>query len=200
MTTGTPIITSFTGTHDTESVKRSGPNDIASDLAVQLKSGLVAIEAKKVDSVIRECQIAHLEISDLDVSLVANLHCHKVWQAVLDMIKAVSEGMMSTLPSFWRIAKSFLDGKFQKVGSSLLLVQAVFLIIVYSRQDRVDRVEVQRNVVPWSWISSNYTSHWYPSFSNYRRSQSWLQLGLTVKRRRSLFCLPTPTLSRQLII
>jgi hypothetical protein len=38
-----------------------------------------------------------------------------LWQAILDMVKNVSEAMMSSLPSFWRISKDFMEGKFKKV-------------------------------------------------------------------------------------
>ena len=38
-----------------------------------------------------------------------------IWQAVLDVVKNVSEAMMSSLPSFWRISKDFMEGKFKKV-------------------------------------------------------------------------------------
>lgn len=40
---------------------------------------------------------------------------HNAWNAVFDMVKNVSEVMMSTLPNFWKIAKGFLDGKYRKV-------------------------------------------------------------------------------------
>lgn len=39
-----------------------------------------------------------------------------VWLAIHDLIKNVSEIMMSSIPSFWKISKSFMDGKFKKVG------------------------------------------------------------------------------------
>lgn len=39
---------------------------------------------------------------------------HDVWGVVFDMVKNVSEVMMSTLPNFWKIAKGFLDGKYRK--------------------------------------------------------------------------------------
>jgi len=41
---------------------------------------------------------------------------HEVWQSIIDVIKAISEVMMGTLPNFWKIARSFLDGKFKKVS------------------------------------------------------------------------------------
>jgi exocyst complex component 2 len=31
------------------------------------------------------------------------------------MVKNLSEIMLSSLPNFWKIAKSFMDGKFKKV-------------------------------------------------------------------------------------
>lgn len=43
---------------------------------------------------------------------------HEVWQTIVDMVKAVSDVMMSALPNFWRIAKSFLDGKYRKSPGS----------------------------------------------------------------------------------
>jgi len=35
--------------------------------------------------------------------------------AVFDLVKNVSEIMMSALPNFWKIARGFLDGKYRKV-------------------------------------------------------------------------------------
>ncbi|KAJ7057829.1 exocyst complex component sec5 [Mycena amicta] len=40
------------------------------------------------------------------------------WQAILDMVKNLSEIVLSSLPSFWRISKSFMDGKFKKQQST----------------------------------------------------------------------------------
>jgi exocyst complex component 2 len=35
--------------------------------------------------------------------------------AVYDLVKNISEIMMSALPNFWKIAKGFLDGKYRRV-------------------------------------------------------------------------------------
>jgi exocyst complex component 2 len=43
---------------------------------------------------------------------------HEVWTAIIDLVKNVSEAMLSSLPNFWRIAKGFLDGKLKKVSNS----------------------------------------------------------------------------------
>lgn len=37
------------------------------------------------------------------------------WQAILTMVKNVSEIMMSSLSNFWKISKAFIDGKYRKV-------------------------------------------------------------------------------------
>lgn len=41
---------------------------------------------------------------------------HEVWQAILDMVKAVSEVLLSSLPNFWKIARSYIDGKYKRVS------------------------------------------------------------------------------------
>jgi exocyst complex component 2 len=40
---------------------------------------------------------------------------HEVWQTTLDYVKSVSEITLAALPSFWRIGKAFMEGKFKKV-------------------------------------------------------------------------------------
>ncbi|KAH9477787.1 Exocyst complex component SEC5B [Psilocybe cubensis] len=47
-------------------------------------------------------------------TLIAKSPGEPVWQAIHDMIKNISEAMLSSLPSFWKIAKGFMDGKFKK--------------------------------------------------------------------------------------
>jgi hypothetical protein len=64
------------------------------------------------------------------IILIIHLHPHlrhvaqspgePVWQAIHDMVKNISEAMMSSLPTFWKISKSFMDGKLKKVYSVIL--------------------------------------------------------------------------------
>ncbi|KAG9127809.1 hypothetical protein FRC07_009001 [Ceratobasidium sp. 392] len=42
---------------------------------------------------------------------------HEVWQATLDYVKAVSEITLAALPSFWRVGKAFMEGKFKKTSN-----------------------------------------------------------------------------------
>lgn len=39
----------------------------------------------------------------------------EVWRATHDLVKAASELLLKWLPSFWRVGKGFLDGKYKKV-------------------------------------------------------------------------------------
>lgn len=41
-----------------------------------------------------------------------------VWQAVFDLVKNISEVLLSSLPNFWKISKNFADGKYKKSLSS----------------------------------------------------------------------------------
>lgn len=43
---------------------------------------------------------------------------HEVWQATLDYVKSVSEITLAALPSFWRIGKAFMEGKFKKTSNT----------------------------------------------------------------------------------
>ena len=47
-----------------------------------------------------------------------------VWIAILAMVKAVSEVLLTSLPNFWRIAKSFMDGRFKRVSVSPRTIQS----------------------------------------------------------------------------
>ena len=44
------------------------------------------------------------------------------------MVKNVSEAMMSSLPSFWRISKDFMEGKFKKVRS-------IYVVSAFTQQN-----------------------------------------------------------------
>ncbi|KAJ8087260.1 Exocyst complex component S5 [Marasmius tenuissimus] len=65
-------------------------------LANQLQIALAAVDAKQSDAVI------------------AKAPGEAVWQAIFDLVKNVSESMVSSLPNFWKIATSFIEGKFKK--------------------------------------------------------------------------------------
>ncbi|KAI5120615.1 hypothetical protein M0805_008091 [Coniferiporia weirii] len=72
------------------------PSALAPIVVPQLRAGIASIDSKQPESVI------------------AQAVGHEVWQAVLDLVKGVSEAMLSSLPGFWKIAKGYMDGKFKK--------------------------------------------------------------------------------------
>ncbi|KZT10260.1 uncharacterized protein LAESUDRAFT_721596 [Laetiporus sulphureus 93-53] len=86
--------------HEKSQPTLKGPDALPALLSVQLQTCVVAIEAKQGDVVL------------------AQAGGNDVWQAVLTMVKNVSEVMLSSLPNFWRIAKAFLEGKLKKSAGS----------------------------------------------------------------------------------
>ncbi|KAK7036624.1 Exocyst complex component S5 [Paramarasmius palmivorus] len=78
----------------------SGPESLALVLATNLQLSIAALEAKRSDTV------------------VAKSPGEPVWQTVLELVKNVSENMVSSLPNFWKISSSFIEGKFKKFQTS----------------------------------------------------------------------------------
>lgn len=39
-----------------------------------------------------------------------------IWKLVYDLVKDLSDVMQQTLPSFWKVAKGYMEGKYQKVS------------------------------------------------------------------------------------
>ncbi|KAF8899761.1 exocyst complex component sec5 [Gymnopilus junonius] len=50
--------------------------------------------------------------------ILANSLGEPVWQAIHDLVKNISEAMLSSLPSFWKISKSFMEGRFKKTSNT----------------------------------------------------------------------------------
>ncbi|KAF7430424.1 hypothetical protein PC9H_006131 [Pleurotus ostreatus] len=75
-----------------------------------------AAQTIQLASELRTCVNA-LEGKDQE-TILSKAPGNEIWQAILDMVKTVSESMLTSLPNFWKIAKSFLEGKFKKQGSS----------------------------------------------------------------------------------
>lgn len=44
----------------------------------------------------------------------------EVWRATYELVKAASDLLLNWLPSFWRVGKSLLDGKYKKVQTRLV--------------------------------------------------------------------------------
>ncbi|KAG6861289.1 hypothetical protein C0995_001843 [Termitomyces sp. Mi166 len=76
------------------------PGSLTSHIAGQLQTAMIALEAKQAESII------------------ARSSSERVWQSILDMIKGVSETMLSSLPNFCKISKNFMEGKYRKYQAS----------------------------------------------------------------------------------
>ncbi|KAJ7599226.1 exocyst complex component sec5 [Mycena floridula] len=76
------------------------PNALVDLLSTQLATALAGVESKQLDSII------------------AKSAGEPVWHAMADLVKHISEVMLSSLPNFWKISTSFMDGKFKKSSSS----------------------------------------------------------------------------------
>ncbi|KAF8512663.1 exocyst complex component Sec5-domain-containing protein [Hysterangium stoloniferum] len=65
-----------------------------------------------VSNHLKSC-IAVLGTNQADV-VIAKSVGWETWQAISELVKNVSEVMLANLPSFWRIGKAYMDGKFKK--------------------------------------------------------------------------------------
>lgn len=45
--------------------------------------------------------------------LVEQAAGHEAWQALADLVHTDCEALMQTVPNFWKVAKAYLDGKYQ---------------------------------------------------------------------------------------
>jgi len=93
----------------------TGPDELNMALASQLRLCLVALEIKQSDSAICKYRDTYRLSPYLRSPCTAQGGGHEIWEAILEMVKSVSEVLLSSLPNFWKIAKSFLEGKFKKV-------------------------------------------------------------------------------------
>ncbi|KAG6899205.1 hypothetical protein C0993_012333 [Termitomyces sp. T159_Od127] len=81
-------------------IEKSEPGILTSCIAGQLQTAMLALEGKQAESII------------------ARSSAERVWKTVLDMVKGVSETMLSTLPGFCKISKNFMEGKYRKPQGS----------------------------------------------------------------------------------
>ena len=44
----------------------------------------------------------------------------EVWRLTLEVVRQLNEVLLQTLPSFWKVAKGYMEGKYQKASLTLL--------------------------------------------------------------------------------
>ncbi|KAF7349307.1 Exocyst complex component SEC5 [Mycena sanguinolenta] len=74
----------------------SSPDHLTLVIAAQLQIAIRALDSKQSEGAVAKCA------------------AEPAWQAISDMVKTLSEIVLSSLPNFWRISKSFMDGKFKR--------------------------------------------------------------------------------------
>ncbi|RIA91034.1 exocyst complex component Sec5-domain-containing protein [Glomus cerebriforme] len=82
-----------------EALKESFPNNSSNDkeMAIRLKHSIRSVNIRDFDSLITG--------KEMDV---------RMWKAILEIVKSLSDLLLRCLPDFWKLSKSFMDGKFQK--------------------------------------------------------------------------------------
>jgi hypothetical protein len=54
-----------------------------------------------------------------------------VWKTTHELVKSLSEIMLSTIPNFWKIAKGYMDGKYKKVNQLFVFVDISLTCMYY---------------------------------------------------------------------
>lgn len=78
---------------------RTEDSELTTLLAIQLRAAVLGLENKQPE--------ANLGQSEGE----------PVWQAIFDLVKNISEVLLSSLPNFWKISKNFMQGKYKKSSS-----------------------------------------------------------------------------------
>ncbi|KAG5643067.1 hypothetical protein DXG03_001595 [Asterophora parasitica] len=76
------------------------PESLTSHIASELQTAMVALELK------------HAEL------IIARSSAEPVWKSILNMLKGISETMLSSLPNLVKISKNFMEGKYRKTSLS----------------------------------------------------------------------------------
>ncbi|KAF7792078.1 hypothetical protein EIP86_003108 [Pleurotus ostreatoroseus] len=90
---------------------------VMGELRNQLQAKLQE-SSRSVEEQEKTLEYVHCTLCDENSPLtpdIAQAGGQDVWQAVLTMVKNLSEAMLAALPNFWKISKSFIEGKYRKV-------------------------------------------------------------------------------------
>ena len=41
---------------------------------------------------------------------------HEIWKLIFELVRNLSEVLLQTIPGFWKVAKGYMEGKYQKVS------------------------------------------------------------------------------------
>ena len=91
-----------------------------SSIAARMDLEMDLDEQWRIAQSLKQCLIA-LDSSQSD-AVIGKGAGWEVWQPIMDLVKTLSEIVLSCLPNFWKIAKMYMEGKFKKVGLITSLV------------------------------------------------------------------------------
>ncbi|KAI0065245.1 hypothetical protein BV25DRAFT_1822396 [Artomyces pyxidatus] len=119
-TSDDPVWTYFDAQHRfiLDQMRKTYQNTVS---VIKSKRDKTSTDADKLNSVLAtqlQTCISALKGSQHDM-VIPHSGGHDIWQAVVEMVKAISEVLMTSLPNFWRISKGFLDGKYKKTSPSV---------------------------------------------------------------------------------
>ncbi|KAG6848630.1 hypothetical protein H0H93_015368 [Arthromyces matolae] len=92
--------------------------NLITHIAGQLQTAMIALETKQAESIIGEGKSYETLFASHLRACKARSSAERAWQSIVDMIKSISETMLSSLPNFVKISKSFMDGKYRKPQSA----------------------------------------------------------------------------------
>lgn len=106
---------------DKTTPETTGPGSLTITVAAQIQNAVLALESKQPDVIIGtpSSLVTSTPLLTSPFRHVARSSAEPVWQAILDMVKNISETMLANLPNFWKIAKGFMEGRYRKVGIML---------------------------------------------------------------------------------
>ncbi|KAH9849599.1 exocyst complex component Sec5-domain-containing protein [Lenzites betulinus] len=96
----TTAVKTIQGLNDKAPTYSSDHMALNRELASQLQACVHAVESKQSDAAI------------------AQATGYEIWEAIQGLVKNVSEAMLTPLPNFWRISKSFMEGRYKKNTST----------------------------------------------------------------------------------
>lgn len=83
-------------------------------LAADLRTCVASLDGIDGERVQGEfCTFSASQLADRNLEMAAG---HQIWKLIFELVHNLSEVISQTLPSFWKVAKGYMEGKYQKVG------------------------------------------------------------------------------------
>ncbi|KAG8954915.1 hypothetical protein FRC04_010399 [Tulasnella sp. 424] len=84
-------------------------------LQVRSKHNSTSVDQAAIAKDLETCIVA-LNEERTSEQVIAKAYGWEVWQSIWDLLKAISEVVISSLPGFWKIARAHMNGNFQRAA------------------------------------------------------------------------------------